>query len=57
MAFKKLTEEDPTDLKIDVLMKKVLQTDQLPPITGLISPGKVILLVNSVEFLDDIFVN
>jgi hypothetical protein len=56
-TMKKAVKDNPTDYPWSEWQIKALGVDALPPITGVIFPGKVGLSVNSVEFLNDIYVN
>ena len=57
LAMQKAMEENPNDYPWVDWQLKAHNCNTLPPITGLVFPGILALSINSVDFLDDIYVN
>ena len=55
--FAALSKKYPTTFACGTGMKEVLGVDVLPPITGQVFCGTVVLFINSVDYLTDIYVN
>ncbi len=52
-----LIKKYPTTFAYGTGMKEVLGVDVLPPITGQVFGGAVLLTINSVDYLTDIYIN
>ena len=58
-VFKNAARESPYEPTLNLIaseLGKQRKDGKLPPVTGLCLPGRVLLSINSVDFLDDIYV-
>jgi hypothetical protein len=57
LALAKMSKQNPTDNPWVQWLRNVFGEGLLPPVAGVILMGQVAFMVNSVDFLNDIYIN